>query len=258
MQNRYAGDVADFGKYGLLRCLSGQTQPDGIDLLPVGVVWYMHPDECGNRDGKRISYLDDTETNKRDYRECDPGLWDLLYQLVIKGGARCVHCVQKSPVLPQGTQFYDAMLQYWPMMDKPLRETLRKRWLRDAIQAVEGSELVMLDPDNGITEEGKMYWANGPKHVYPSDIRKFWDLNKSLIIYHHLGRGGAADDQIISVARTVQNTVGAAPISLRFHRGSPRVFLVVPQRHHREQIEQRVERFLDEEWGKQKHFSRVT
>ena len=35
MQNRYVGDVADFGKYGLLRFLSGHTAQDELDPLPL-------------------------------------------------------------------------------------------------------------------------------------------------------------------------------------------------------------------------------
>ena len=37
MQDRYFGDVGDFGKYGLLRALSG-TYP-GAAPLRLGIVW---------------------------------------------------------------------------------------------------------------------------------------------------------------------------------------------------------------------------
>ena len=50
MQNRYAGDVGDFGKLGMLRALA---QSD----LKVGVNWYLVPDENHNDDGKHIGYL---------------------------------------------------------------------------------------------------------------------------------------------------------------------------------------------------------
>jgi hypothetical protein len=44
MQNRYAGDISDFGKLGLLRQLSKTG-------LSVGVNWYLTPDGTHNGDG---------------------------------------------------------------------------------------------------------------------------------------------------------------------------------------------------------------
>lgn len=52
MQNRYAGDVGDFGKYGLLRCLCGEPP-----LLSLGVVWYLVSDEQCDQDAKHTRYL---------------------------------------------------------------------------------------------------------------------------------------------------------------------------------------------------------
>lgn len=43
MQNRYVGDVGDFGKYHLLKALC--RGDDGKAALSLGVVWYLVPDE---------------------------------------------------------------------------------------------------------------------------------------------------------------------------------------------------------------------
>ena len=48
MQDRYFGDVGDFGKYGLLRVLCGLW---GGPNFKLGVVWYLFPDENHNADG---------------------------------------------------------------------------------------------------------------------------------------------------------------------------------------------------------------
>src|ERR1700684_4163658 len=40
MQDRYVGDVGDFGKFGLLRALCGESHPLPLKL---GVVWYRFP-----------------------------------------------------------------------------------------------------------------------------------------------------------------------------------------------------------------------
>ena len=50
MQNKYAGDIGDFGKFGLLRYLLKGTD------LSLAVNWYLFPDE-NNNDGKHTHYL---------------------------------------------------------------------------------------------------------------------------------------------------------------------------------------------------------
>ena len=64
MQDRYAGDIGDFGKYGLLRALCGEA-------LRLGVLWYAFEGDRKRapNDGKRIDYLDPPDEQ---LRECDP------------------------------------------------------------------------------------------------------------------------------------------------------------------------------------------
>ena len=52
MQNRYTGDIGDFGKLGLLRVLHSAG-------LSIGVNWYLTPDETHNGDGRHIAYYSD-------------------------------------------------------------------------------------------------------------------------------------------------------------------------------------------------------
>ena len=58
MQDRYAGDLGDFLKFGLLRWLA---PPGGPASPQLGVVWYLTANEKHNGDGKYITYLDPGE-----------------------------------------------------------------------------------------------------------------------------------------------------------------------------------------------------
>ena len=69
MQDRYTGDIGDFGKLGLLRQLSTRSS--------IGVNWYLVPDERHNRDGRHIEYL-----TKNSFQICDPLLFDALARIV--------------------------------------------------------------------------------------------------------------------------------------------------------------------------------
>lgn len=62
MQDRYAGDIGDFGKLGLLRQFASAG-------LSVGINCYHTPDEAHNSDGLHIGYL-----QKKEFRSCNPVL----------------------------------------------------------------------------------------------------------------------------------------------------------------------------------------
>ena len=149
MQNRYVGDLGDFGKYGLLRwiCWPGKAEEDRtltpslrwptvakereigasyegstIPLWPnerlnlnqsltIGVVWYLVPDETHNGDGNHVQYLDPSAHNQERYRQCDPTLYDTLREIV-RSEKRNVASIRDCQVLPLGTRFYEAVLTF--------------------------------------------------------------------------------------------------------------------------------------------------
>lgn len=75
MQDRYAFDVGDFGKFGLLRHLIGDDE-----LFSLGVIWYATRLGSHGNDGKHVGYLDLSgslvSSRSERYRRCDPGLYD--------------------------------------------------------------------------------------------------------------------------------------------------------------------------------------
>ena len=256
MQNKYVGDKADFGKYGLLRHLAGMTSEDDLGPFKLGVVWYLRPDDCGN-DGRHIGYLDDTVANQADYRACDPALWDELRRLVCVERRRCVHCVQNSGVLPEGTLFYDAPLHFPPYLLRPIREHVRELWLAGARQAMTKADVVYFDPDNGISGLERMLRKEGPKFTYLDDLREFWNCGKSLVVYHHIGRK-PVDEVIEEMADTLEREFGQRPISLKFCRGTCRAFFLLPnpaQQDHQRIFSAGADAVLAPEWGR--HFEEV-
>jgi len=71
VQDRYAGDLGDYLKFGLLRWLA----PPGSSVSPqLGVVWYRTADEAHNADGKHIAYLDPGHRSSAPLRQLDPDL----------------------------------------------------------------------------------------------------------------------------------------------------------------------------------------
>ena len=253
MQDQYVGDIGDFGKYGLLRALSGDT-------LRMGVVWYLFPDESGRGDGKYIDYLNNPTAKDKKLRECDPELYNELHKITIMEENRSVVRVQEGGVLPRVKAYYYKSLSYNRDQERPSRESARRNWLEGALAAMSGADIVFVDPDNGITEKPIQYSKNGPKYVFMEDLREFYERGQSLIIYHHLARWDKADNQIRYFAGRLQERLNlpCTPWALRYRRGTTRVYFIVPQDSHRNTLESQLDSFKKSPWCKQGHFELVT
>ena len=249
MQNRYFGDVGDYGKYGLLRKLCGVTSVG--PRLSLGIVWYLVPDEGHNEDGKHISYL-----RKLAYRPCDPDLFDGL-NLLVNDGQRSVSKIQRSDLLPRETAFFDTFLSFRGMPiagpeNKLARLTKRRFWLLNACDAVENCDIIFLDPDNGFQVKSvKRHTDKGVKYVFWDEAKQFYDENKTLVIYHHLNRTTKSRDQITMKLQEFRDTLprGDTTIPLLFKRGSHRVFFIVPSSSHSSLIATRLREMRASDWA---------
>lgn len=251
MQNRYVGDVGDFGKYGLLRSLGA-----GLSL---GVVWYLTPDEGHNADGKHVSYLEPTAANLARYRGCDPELYDALAG-IMRDEARSVGSVRERGVLPEGTTFYDEVLTYDGMPGigpRALAARLdrRRRWVDQALHATESCEFVFLDPDNGLEAGTRRHERLGPKYAYVDELQPYVRRGKSLVVYHHLDRSAPALEQVEALlARLGDRLEGSRPLhALLYRRGTLRAFLVVPAPAHEVVLASRIDLFINSPWSR--HFN---
>ena len=294
MQNRYVGDLGDFGKYGLLRLLclpvrmvedqtlspslgwptvvdnhkdSANAEGSTIPLWPseeanstrsltVGVVWYLVPDETHNSDGKHVHYLDPSAYNQERYRDCDPTLYDTLREIV-RSNRRNVSSIRDYQVLPLGTRFYEAALTFGRPDNQSLyarehRVVRRKAWLQDALNLTAGCDIVFVDPDNGLEVQVGPYQRRGPKYVFFDELLPYLEREQSLVIYHHLGRQGSAWDQIRERLTQIKSKLGREALALLYHRGSARVFFIVPVTRHRPNLVSKVETLMQSSWSR--HF----
>ncbi len=264
MQNRYVGDVGDFGKYGLLRYLTGQREtPPPAPAIRLGVVWYLYPDESHNADGKYTGYLAGTSRNHAAFRVCDPDLYDSLRSLV-EANQRNIVAVQQCGILPADTMYYEPSLSYPLGTPRSLRQAARTNWFEGALEATFGADVVFVDPDNSVSDPDSGISASvdrlrktGPKYVFMDDLRRFAARGQSMVIYHHLGRRGKAAEQIGRVAESLKSSfdLPRLPWSLRYRRGTARAYFIVPQERHESILERRLASLLDSAW--KSHFELV-
>lgn len=247
MQNRYTGDIGDFGKYGLLRFLF-MPELEGLGLR-LGVNWYLVPNENHNDDGKFTTYLDNTEPNNINlFETCDSILYSKL-QEIVNENKRNVFEIEQRHIFTDSIQFYNETLSFQNVAD---RNHSRQDWVEKGLLALHGCNVVFFDPDNGI--EVKSYnrtCKKGPKYVFYDELEPYYKRGQSLIIYNHKSR--QPEEEYLERYRGLKEKLKPKEdiFYLRFNRFSVRDFVFVLQPEHLE-IRERVKKMLKTPWSK--HF----
>ena len=263
MQNSYAADIGDFGKYGLLRWLCGVTTQGAA--LSLGVHWYRFDgrDEATN-DGGFVGYLDGaTETHRR-LIQCDEPLAKSMR--IVLAGERSIEAIEQSGVLQSSTLYFGSGLNFDDAPRPPLRIERRSDWNQAALTRLAGKDIAFFDPDNGL--EIKSVPATrrmGPKYVFLDELLPYWGRGQSLVIYQHLARGSKHVIQIRNRAKQLRSALFGDQdkrdvIALRYGRGTARVFFVVPNPANpdvAQLLRNRIYDFTESAWVKGGHFTRV-
>lgn len=223
MQDRYAGDVGDFGKFSLLRSLCDATNNK------LGVVWYRFPDESHNKDGRHIDYISNSE-----YRICDKELIQRLSRVVT--GERSIAHLEKLNILPDNTVYYSNTLNFHETyttqtkVHKAARCNGRQQWLNDAVKAVSQCNIVFVDPDNGIEipSISNIHQMKSGKYAYISELQALFRNKDACIIYQHLNMNETHEAQVHHKAKQLKNLIPGvhAVFAIRFWPYSPRAFFI--------------------------------
>ena len=234
MQDRYTGDIGDFGKLGLLRVLQSQG-------LTIGVNWYLTPDEDHNDDGKHTKYLKDES-----YRKYDEALWLELNQIVdVK--QRRVSALQNDRILQ--AVFYDEILDFTGK-EKAERMLIREEWHKEALERLSGLDIVFVDPDNGLVVPSAEGRPKENKYVKPDELLAYYHKGTTVIFYQHKAR--KRDEFYVDQHRKLIKSLGfAGPsgLGLKFKTTSQRYYFFILQPQHREIIEKAVKEMISSAWG---------
>lgn len=168
MQDRYVGDIGDYCKLGLLRSLTESG-------LTLSINWYKtEPDAyrpIKQNEGKFTEYVMIDE-----YKDCyshyDKDLHRELKRL-IDNKNRKIESIGTSIIK---AKFYN---------DRVLSNQHREAWHHKALKKLSGTDVVFLDPDNGIETEKMMGKGPSQKHVRWSEIEEYYKGGQSVIIYQH-------------------------------------------------------------------------
>ena len=223
MQDRYAGDVGDFGKFSLLRVLC-----DGPNNK-LGVLWYKFPDESHNGDGRHIEYI-----NNPQYNSCDKELVQHLSNVIT--GERSIAHLEKLDILPDNTVYFSKTLDFHEAYKtqtkkhKAARRNGRLQWLNEAVKAVSQCNIIFVDPDNGIEVPSipNIHQMKSGKYTYISELQELFRNKDACVIYHHLNMNEPHKAQIHHRANQLKAKISGVHtvFALRFWPYSPRAFFI--------------------------------
>jgi len=205
MQNRYAGDIGDFGKFALLRMLGTNRR--------IGIIWYLTSElKENNNDGIHLNYL----ANPERFRELDCVLFGLLNSFHAE-----FKKIQMRESVKRREQYKLLRDACYFSHEVPVDRAHRRKWFKKVLESkIADSKILFLDPDKGI--EGTRLTE---KHVALEELAELRNLRKPLIIYHHQSRmrGGAPveakmlGEKVRSIGCERVEIVRLRPYSSRFY-----------------------------------------
>ncbi len=237
MQDRYAGDVGDFGKLGMLRKIANSG-------LKVGVNWYLtyKPEEHSNEDGKHVGYLND-----KAFKGCDDGLLESLRLIV--AGKRSIEALEQSDLIPQA-QYYSEILKAGS-----ISTFSRNNWFEKSLQALADSEIIFCDPDNGLLVKSvSLGSGKSDKYVTASELVAYYQEGKSVVFYNHRCREKETTYlKRFDSLRQGKELHNAKWEGLKYTRGTVRDYLFIIQPKHVKHVEAAIDSLIQSNWSK--HFS---
>jgi len=232
MQNRYVGDIGDFGKYGLLRKVTKHFRH------PLAVNWYLtYPED--NRDGgeRARAYLTNA-TPHNCFRDCDPQLYDYLQQVNVDRDKLHVELIEQSGLFPKSTTYYSEELDFRHLTASfpkqlAVKANARRSWHRSFIDRLVSIDqerpIAFLDPDNGLamSEDLCAHNERARKFVLLDELVDLLQEGADVILYQHAGRKGTVEEQVQrAVAAVSGHVTGSHALALRWNRLSVRSYLI--------------------------------
>ncbi len=240
MQDRYAGDIGDFGKFALLKAIQEQG-------LAVGVNWYKVEDLASekkadgsykNRDGEiQISPV---------LRSCDEKLADILTNISGRP-ERSIAALEKAGIIPGAIYYNDAVT---------VQE--RDEWHQRALQKLNGAEIVFLDPDNGLLVKSVgPKSAKSVKYVIYEEVWEYLEHKKSVLIYNHRCRKPEKEyfDEIFEKLKGNRIVKANNILAISYHKGTVRDYIAVAASKEHFKAIKKVFTYMEQStWGTQGAF----
>ena len=214
MKEQYVGDIGDFGKVLLLNHLAGLG-------FKIGINWVLTKNDK-RTDGKHRDYVN--YRGKNCLCCCDQKIYEQIMPLAMR------HKVDRriEDLESLVREFSDGVVFY---SKRCIGGRRRRDFEKGALAKLSPNlaNLVFFDPDNGIAGDS----GTSSKHVYYSDLKRYWARGQSILTYHHLSHEIKHPDQIIKVKADFQEAFPDGHVyTYHMRRGSARVYVLCVRKEH--------------------------
>ncbi len=213
MQDRYVGDIGDFGKIALLRYIHEQG-------LSVAVNWYLAEPPASEKDADGIFKQEDGKyLIPENLRVCDEALAERLTKIA-KSSNRSIQSLERARLLP-GAKYYHEIVPVYG----------REEWHKKALIALKSADVVFLDPDNGLLVKsvGKKS-ARSVKYTFYEEVEAYLKQGQSVIVYNHRCRK-PEEKYFQDICENLQMHVGIPEskiLKITFPKCSVRDYFAIP------------------------------
>ena len=236
MQDRYAGDIGDFGKIGLLKAIQAQG-------LSVGVNWYrVEPMDIEKNADGAFKQEDGKYLIPEELRVCDVALAEALTRIA-ESDNRSIYALQREDLIPNAC-YYDA----------PVTVAGRTEWHDRALEILQDAAVVFVDPDNEmLVESVGRCAAKSIKYAFYEEVADYFRRGQSVLVYNHRSRKQEAQycHEICSKLQEVTDVPENDILKITFPKCSVRDYLaILASVEHREKIEAAFMGMKQGTWGK--------
>jgi len=170
MQDRYAGDIGDYGKLVLLRKLS--------EKFSIGINWY-DPGELDFERDKNGEFKQE-DGKYRDFSSVADYAPEIASALETLKDNHSIEMLEKLKLINNAVYYNKTV---------PRENVEREKWHKSALKKLKKCDIVFLDPDNGLLcDSVKMGSPQSVKYTYYSEVSDYLAQNKTVIIYNHRSR----------------------------------------------------------------------
>ena len=238
MQDRYAGDIGDYGKIGLLRAI----QRTG---LSIGINWYKtEPTKQEYHQDGRFRQEDGKYRIPPQLAECDPELAGILLDISAKE-SRSIKDIQKARLIPNA-EYYD----------KEISIEQRGKWHGMALKKLANANVVFLDPDNGmLVKSVRKNAEQSVKYTFYEEVEDYVGRGQSVIVYNHRSRKKAETyfREICDRFREMEAIQDKAINAITFPRYTVRdYFIISANDKHGLKIQEALNQLLKSTWGEKR------
>lgn len=238
MQDRYAGDIGDYGKIGLLRAI----QHTG---LSIGVNWYKtEPTQQEYHQDGSFKQDDGKYRIPVNLAVCDPELARVLLTISEKE-TRSIGDIQNANLIPNAVYY-----------DENISVKNREEWHSCALLKLSNTDVVFLDPDNGllVNSVGKQS-KQSVKYTFYEEVGDYISRSQSVIVYSHRSRKKPDTyfGEICGRFREMDAIYDKVIKTITFPRCSVRdYFIICANDYHCLKIQEALNRLLHGIWGEKK------